>query len=509
MVGFYVLAIAIVALLLFIPYAQLVKTGNFHVYIAAICMAGAAMILWSILPRIDFFEHPGPLLDDREHPALFKCIRRVADRTRQSMPGEIFLLPNLNAWVSSRGGVMGFGSRRVLGVGLPLMQVISVNEFEAILAHEFGHHHGGDTRLGPWIYKTRFAIERTLNNLGDDGWSGILSLPFRWFGGHFMRVSQAISRAQEYTADRLAGEVAGARALIEGLKKIHAYAPAHNAYWQHYLTPVLSAEFRVPMASGFDSFLAAPPVQEAIKEEIGRSLENEVADPYDSHPTLRDRIEAVQDLIGTEAADSSPPAFELLEDIGAVEQAFFDYFSISVGGATFRTLEWLEVPGKVLLPIWQKQAGYAPLGTTTFAELPDFIQKNGQELARKVLGLHDESIPDEHLPGLLGPIIGSPIAAGLVREGFTLSAALGEAVVLTRDDISIEPFAVAGSLLSGGAQWEADWGAAVASASIGDCIIAEFKFLCPSCETAYDPEDYVPNSPEWHCSQCGEILPRE
>jgi heat shock protein HtpX len=374
MVGFYVLAIAIVALLLFIPYAQLVNTGNFNVYIATICMTGAGMILWSILPRIDYFKHPGPLLDHRENPALFKCITRVADRTGQPMPRDVFLLPDMNAWAANRGGVMGFGSHRVLGIGLPLMQVVSVNEFEAIVAHEFGHYHGGDTRLGPWIYRTRFAIERTLNNLGDDGLMGILNLPFQWFGGHFMRVSQAISRAQEYTADRLAGGVAGACALIEGLKKIHAYAPPYNAYWQHYLMPVLSAEFRVPMVSGFDSFLAAPSVQEAIKEGIGRSLENEVADPYDSHPTLRDRIEAVQDLIGTEAADSSPPALELLDDIEAVEQAFFDYFSISVGGATFRPLEWLDVPGKVLLPIWQKHAGYAPLGagssTVTSPSMP-------------------------------------------------------------------------------------------------------------------------------------------
>ena len=27
-----------------------------------------------------------------------------------------------------------------------------------MLAHEFGHFYGGDTKLGPWIYKTRAAI---------------------------------------------------------------------------------------------------------------------------------------------------------------------------------------------------------------------------------------------------------------------------------------------------------------------------------------------------------------
>ena len=121
------------------------------------------------------------------------------------MPSEVYLVPDVNAWVSSRGGVMGFGSRRVMGIGLPLLHVTRVAEMEAVLAHEFGHYHGGDTRLGPWIYKTRTAIGRTLEALGD-GW---LQVPFRAYGNFFLRVTQAISRAQEFTADRLAATLFG------------------------------------------------------------------------------------------------------------------------------------------------------------------------------------------------------------------------------------------------------------------------------------------------------------
>jgi Zn-dependent protease with chaperone function len=34
---------------------------------------------------------------------------------------------------------MGFGSRRVMGLGLPLLQALNVSQLEAVLAHEFGH----------------------------------------------------------------------------------------------------------------------------------------------------------------------------------------------------------------------------------------------------------------------------------------------------------------------------------------------------------------------------------
>ena len=37
-----------------------------------------------------------------------------------------------------------------------------------MLAHEFGHYSGGDTRLGPWIYRTRATIVRTVQQLSDE-----------------------------------------------------------------------------------------------------------------------------------------------------------------------------------------------------------------------------------------------------------------------------------------------------------------------------------------------------
>jgi len=69
------------------------------------------------------------------------------------MPAEVYLIAEANAWVIDRGGIMGCGSRRVMGLGLPLLQVLSVYQLRAVLAHEFGHFHGGDTKLGPWVYK--------------------------------------------------------------------------------------------------------------------------------------------------------------------------------------------------------------------------------------------------------------------------------------------------------------------------------------------------------------------
>ena len=132
MVGFYVLALAIAAALLWIPYAEWQYVGRVHPKIAFLCVVAAGTVLWAILPRPDRFEPPGPRLDEARYPELFRMIREVAAATGQQEPTDVYLVNEVNAWVTQRGGVMGFGSHRVMGIGLPLMQGISEQELKAI-----------------------------------------------------------------------------------------------------------------------------------------------------------------------------------------------------------------------------------------------------------------------------------------------------------------------------------------------------------------------------------------
>src|SRR6266571_6944924 len=107
--------------------------------------------------RQNAFQPPGPVLLSREQPRLFAEIERTARATNQAMPVEVYLLPHVNAFVTQRGGILGFRGRRVMGIGLPLLEALTVPQFRAVIAHEFGHYDAGDATLGPWIHKTRAA----------------------------------------------------------------------------------------------------------------------------------------------------------------------------------------------------------------------------------------------------------------------------------------------------------------------------------------------------------------
>ena len=82
MIGFYLLALAVVGALLFIPYAEWHWAHRIHIKLALGCIVSAAVILWSILPRIDRFEAPGPRLEPGDHPELFEVLRARIERAK-------------------------------------------------------------------------------------------------------------------------------------------------------------------------------------------------------------------------------------------------------------------------------------------------------------------------------------------------------------------------------------------------------------------------------------------
>ena len=280
-------------------------------------------------------------------------IRGVASATKQEMPAEVYLVGDMNAWVAHRGGLMGLGAHGIMGLGLPLLQTLSVSELRAVLAHEFGHYHGGDTKLGRFVYVTRAAIGRTLENLGRHG--SILQLPFIWYGNLFLRVSHAVSRCQELAADQLAARVVGARPLAEGLKKIHVAAPVFGYYWSNEVTPVLHAGFVPPLADGFQRFVTGEIGQKAMAAAREHSLKEDAGDVFDTHPPLGERLKALEGARPGAVTGEDPLSITLLGEAQALERAVVAPVMPPTDGKPLAPIQWSEVGERVYQPLWRKE----------------------------------------------------------------------------------------------------------------------------------------------------------
>jgi heat shock protein HtpX len=287
----YVFVLLLAALCIFLPYELIASesggTQSLLLFLFGIVIAGG--LLWSLVPRPDKFTAPGPRLEREQHPLLFAELEKIAASLNEPMPREVYLIGDVNAWVADRGGILGFGSRRVMGLGLPLMSILTVSQCRAVLAHEFAHYYGGDTSLGPWVYKTKMAMIRTFQTMGSLGRLArnailaimhvVVSTILKWYFLVFLRAINLVSRRQEFRADELACLVAGPKPLIAGLRTIHAASPAWQPYWVTEVSPVLSSGRIPPLGEGFARFLSAPAVAQQVQTIVEKELREGKASP--------------------------------------------------------------------------------------------------------------------------------------------------------------------------------------------------------------------------------------
>jgi heat shock protein HtpX len=438
MTGFYTLAIAIVVALVALPVAEIVYAHRVTPKLALVCLGAAITVLWAVVPRRDRFVPPGPELPAAQYPDLHALVREVASATGQQMPADIYLVGDVNAWVAHRGGLMGIGSRRVMGLGLPLMQGVTEDELRAVLAHEFGHYSSGDVALGPWLYKTRAAIGRTIAGLGD----GYIAKIFNAYGRVFLRLTHAVSRQQEFIADAIAARVSGAGTMVSALRRTHALAVAHALYWQEEVTPVLRAGYRPRLAEGFARYFAAERVAAVCRDAVAQDEAGAEAGEFDTHPPLADRVEALEGQTGSWRNPSTVRhafASSLLGDCEPLANSLFDRLVGPEQARALACLEWSAVAERVYATRWREMIRAYPdvarsivpadlvPGPSAFAAIGSRLVGDSE------IGI-DEAQRVARAVGMITAVIG----ASLIDRGWQITTAPGAPVLLTSEGDTVD-----------------------------------------------------------------------
>jgi Zn-dependent protease with chaperone function len=458
----YVFVILLAAACVYLPYWLMTNASSSNgqlilLFIFGIIIAGA--MLWSLLPRPDKFTAPGILIEPGTQPRLFAELENIASALNEPMPREVYLIGDVNAWVADRGGLMGFGSRRVMGLGLPLLSILTISQFRAVLAHEFAHYYGGDTSLGPWVYKTQTAIVRIFQNIGSLGQLAriavlgvmylVVATLMKWYFMLFLRAINLVSRKKEHRADELACLIAGREPLISGLRAIHGAALAWPSYWKTELAPMLSDGAVPGIGDGFARFLAVPKISEQIQKNLDREIRESKTNPYNSHPPLRDRIAATQKLPAGFIPENTNPARSLLDQAEALELRFLEKMNPDIKPGTLRCVSWDEVGTRVTIPAWKKFTSEysSALEGVTAESLPDQIPKL-REIGSGIRDPKGMLLDPQQRTQRAGLLFGAGLSLALVDQGWTLHSGPGF-FYLQRGPEQLNPFLVVEHLMSG------------------------------------------------------------
>jgi heat shock protein HtpX len=437
-IGFYILALLVVAGLLAIPVAEWVLLGRITPLLLLSTVVFAGLIIWSIFPR----RLPSPRsrfpLDPVANHRLFAEVEDVAQLVKGPMLVEISLDFTVNAGVSMRGGVFGIGGRRVMILGLPLLQALRVTELRAVIAHEYGHFLGGDTNLGPWVYRTNATISRTREEVGR--YWNLLHMPFSLYARLFQRVTMGISQRQEVLADELAARSVGAGALISALEAMERASIAFSIYWQSAVVPVLESGYLPPITEGFACFLDRRATATAVDAVLAERRDQRRDERYDSHPPLAAREQALRSLPSRSYSASEPRAISLLDRLPELERAV-------VAGLTGRaavppvSIAWTEVGERVVRLQWQRMA--SEIGTDlqhmTTARLPELIG-NAERIGRARARLRgaDAWLSKDRATNAGLAALQAALGLALSRDSWLIEWLPGLPVTLRRDGVAVE-----------------------------------------------------------------------
>jgi heat shock protein HtpX len=430
-VGFYVFGVAVAVVLIWMAWTF---ADASTLKLAWGCVTTAGVVLWSMRPHRDHFAPPGPRVTEQDQPELFKVLKEVATAAKQPMPRDVFVAGDLTAWVADRGTIGGLGGHRVMTLGLPMMQLLTVAELKAVVAHEFGHFGAGDTSLGRVVHRAHLALRRSLEETEGNP----VELLFRGYAALFLRVSMAVSRAQEFAADAFAAGLSAPHALASSLLKTEHASHSFPLFLHLEYSPLIQQGFRPPFTEGWARFQS--------RSTPGPShvdLNNSTPEigPYDSHPPTHERAAALARMDSKPfpgAAGDDTPALALLRDLAGLERDVLAVDGISV--STLVEIPWEEVPTRVWVPAWQEivKKNVGALRRVSIEALPLSIED--AVAAGRSIGTPQAKLLDaDDLAANVANSITVAVALMLYDAGWTLEDD-GEGLRFRRGESYIAPF---------------------------------------------------------------------
>lgn len=271
------------------------KLGKLLILLAIPAWAMIRATATLILAR---FPRPqGRELARNEAPALFARLDVMRERFKGPKVHRVLLTDELNAAIVQhpRFGLFGWEENTLI-LGLRLLRALGEDEAMAVVAHEYGHLSGHDSRFGGFIYRFRAAWGRLqeLSQCWNDWGSRLIARLFRWYAPRFNAYTFALARQNEYFADKAAVELVGAGVAADALMRTGIAARFEEQGFWPALTQYVARE---PQPPADRSAIWADALRSGLGAEQRRQYLQQAGavetDALDTHPALRDRLAAI------------------------------------------------------------------------------------------------------------------------------------------------------------------------------------------------------------------------
>ena len=288
-IGVFVLG----AIILFLSLSEF----SFLRFLVAI---GLLVVGWFLRPNVG--KIPDHTIGQNEFPALFNAIKDLSKEIMEEPIDGIVLTSDFNASYQK----VGWNPKRILKLGVPLLHILTVEEFVALIGHELAHDINGDplkdrfigtaiSSLSKWYSILRpehlvdfrdgffLGVITTIANL----FMGLISVIPWMFAYLLSHLLWRDSQRAEYLADRLAANISGTVAMTALLKKLFYTTTFTTAIRKFTLNNKPE-----PLLNLFQKEIES--MSDEDYERLVKNREKEGLEFGTSHPPLTYRLKAIE-----------------------------------------------------------------------------------------------------------------------------------------------------------------------------------------------------------------------
>jgi hypothetical protein len=252
--GYYAIGLAVSGGLLYLSYRlSLIHNEYARILFLAASYIGSIIFIF-LIPFPRRFQAPGPRLDPDGQPLFFEVVRRTAGKTGEAVPEEIYLIEDVDGGIAYRGGFLGIGSKRVMLIGLPLLHMLTVVQFEALLAFWFVYFGATHACIDECLLETKEGLYRVLHSRAlPERWLkfNIFLFPFMWYRKVFLRAYGALSKRQRFMAAQGSGGLVSREALDGAIAAINRHGNAFADYFHDDVALSVRRGYHPPLMEGY------------------------------------------------------------------------------------------------------------------------------------------------------------------------------------------------------------------------------------------------------------------
>jgi tetratricopeptide (TPR) repeat protein len=256
-------------------------------------------------------DDPGRSLREDEAPGLWALAKEVGTSLGTRPIDEIRITVGTDVAVYEKGSKREKAqdkAKRILVLGLGVLDGFRIQPFRAVLAHEYGHFTHRDTAGGDVALRVNNEMMKFAYAIAGAGHAVWWNLGFQFVRIYhflFRRISHGASRLQEVLADRTAALKYGANAFEEGL--------THAVRRGIEFPTAANREIKLAVDGGRalnDLYGIQLNKEQPIEEEIRKALSAPSSED-DTHPSPADRFRLIRQLAAVPAASDTGMVWDL------------------------------------------------------------------------------------------------------------------------------------------------------------------------------------------------------